>query len=58
MQEFDPSSRDRTDNVVKNIGVAKFMLTHPLRVMGPKKLIAGKSCHNQRVKPLCRHEFL
>ena len=57
MQEFDPSSRGRTDNVVKNIGVAKFMLTHPLRVMGQKKFIAGKSSHNQRVEPLCRHVF-
>ena len=47
MQEFGPPLRVRTDRVVKNIEVAKFMLTHPLRSPGQKSFIGGKSCRNQ-----------
>ena len=55
--EFGPSSRVRTDQLVENTEVAKFMLTHPFRGPGQKRFIAGKSCHNQCIEQLSRDVF-
>lgn len=57
VQEFGPPLRVRTDQVVKNIEVAKFMLTHPLRSPGQKSFIGGKSCRNQCIERLFRDVF-
>ena len=57
IEKFGLPQRVRGDQGVENVDVAWFMFSSPSRGPGRGSFIAGKSCHNQRIKRFWRDLF-